>query len=231
MLICFCWTLQWLTSEWNNAQQNGWLEEVLFNYQKGYIKYDILSFPVMEIKTVKENFWLGPRKRDNKKVLLRERKRHTARRVASTPTCWCGWGGYPRYAPCPDLGWGTPLPWPGKVVPPPILTWMGGYPMLLMRDPPPILTWDRVPPPPPILTWEGVPPILTWDGVPPILTWEGGTPSPVLTWDGVPLNPDLGNGFPPPPLARWGGDPSPRRCGRTDACEKNTFRIPSECGR
>ena len=98
---------------------------------------------------------------DNKKVLLRERKRHTARRVASTHYAALSnpdrvWGGYPiqtwlggtpgtpqtgmgyppemGYPPRPgmgypltwdrvplylDLGWGTPLPRPGMVYPPP----------------------------------------------------------------------------------------------------------------
>ena len=45
----------------------------------------------------------------DKKVLLRERKRHTARRVVSTPSVVLT--GYP----------------PGRV--PPILTWSGGYPV------------------------------------------------------------------------------------------------------
>ena len=96
-----------------------------------------------------------------KKVLLRERKMHTARRVASA-----------RYAalfpdkgvPHPVLGRGTP----GYT---PILTW--GYPLphldlgwgtpLHLLD----LGWDyRPPPPPPILTWEEGNPF--WpDGVPP----------------------------------------------------------------
>ena len=71
----------------------------------------------------------------NKKVLLRERKRHTARRVVSTPSVVLT-GSPPQQ--------GTP-PWAGF---PPVLTWLGGYP-----------TW--VPPwagYPPVLTWLGGPP-------------------------------------------------------------------------
>ena len=48
----------------------------------------------------------------NKKVLLRGRKRHTARRVATahygdlSPDGRTGGGGVPPYS---DLGWGTPI--------------------------------------------------------------------------------------------------------------------------
>ena len=72
----------------------------------------------------------------NKKVLLRERKRHTARRVAVASVCYSGGGllrvppppgpgmGYPPtrtwdgVLPYPDLGWDTPLPGPGMGYPP-----------------------------------------------------------------------------------------------------------------
>ena len=73
----------------------------------------------------------------NKKVLLRERKRHTACRVVSTPSVVLT--GYP---PNPDLArgtlpcWGvsylgTPPSWPGEYP-------AGGYPTWI----PPILTWQ-----------------------------------------------------------------------------------------
>ena len=59
----------------------------------------------------------------NKKVLLRERKRHTARRVASARyAAVMGWEGYPisgRGYPVPGLGRGVPHLWSGK----------GGYPI------------------------------------------------------------------------------------------------------
>ena len=71
----------------------------------------------------------------NKKVLLRERKRHTARRVASahyaalsngwggTPSR-PGWGGVPWAPPHhPDLEWGTPHPDLGWSTPHPDLEW------------------------------------------------------------------------------------------------------------
>ena len=74
----------------------------------------------------------------HKKVLLRERKRHTARRIASAR--YVGgvyliqsWWGYPRY-------------------PPTIQTWPGWIPLVPSRPgmgyPPTIKTWDRVPSPP-----------------------------------------------------------------------------------
>ena len=59
----------------------------------------------------------------NKKVLLRERKRHTARRVAVASACYSG-EGVPRDG-VPPRRWGTP---PSKVgVPPPVQGWIG-YP-------------------------------------------------------------------------------------------------------
>ena len=127
----------------------------------------------------------------NKKVLLRERKRHTARRVASaryaalssgggrvtpgTPPSRPGQG-YPGYHPHhPDLAGVPPHPRPGM-----------GYP-------------------PTIQTWPGYPPTQTWDGVPP--TSDLGWVPP------LPHHPDLA-GVPPPPSSRpgWG---TPSRCGLT----------------
>ena len=105
----------------------------------------------------------------NKKVLLRERKRHTARRVASARYAALsnGWGrGYPS---SPGGGGGTP---------PTIQTW----------------SWGGVPST--IQTWDGVPPtIQTWDGVPPR---PGMGYSPTQTWDGVPPPPRPGTGYSPP---------------------------------
>ena len=109
----------------------------------------------------------------NKKVLLRECKRHTARRVASTPYVVLTWvpplarsawgGGYltlvPPWVP-PRLTWpgGT---WPGYPpdTPPADLarggTWPAGYPPPPGRVPP-----GRVPP------QAGYPPSWTWQGNP-----------------------------------------------------------------
>ena len=85
-----------------------------------------------------------------KKVLLRERKRHTARCVAVASACYSGGGvlqvppllpgpgmGYP--APHPDLGWGIPPTWTWDGVPPLPRPEMG-YPPLArpeMGYPPP----------------------------------------------------------------------------------------------
>ena len=107
----------------------------------------------------------------NKKVLLRERKRHTARCIASTryaalsnPDLVGGVphpdlvGGVPQVPP--KLGWGTPTemvypPRPGMGYPP--QTWDGGYPPDLDSVPPRPgtgypKTWDRAP-----QAWDGVP--------------------------------------------------------------------------
>ena len=81
----------------------------------------------------------------NKKGLLRERKRHTARLVASARYA----GGVPR----PRSGRGYPVQ--GLGVPHPR---SGGYP---------ILGPEGYPSDPPIQTWDGIPPDQTWDGVPP----------------------------------------------------------------
>ena len=81
----------------------------------------------------------------NKKVLLRERKRHTARRIPSARyAALSSGGGYPGYPPLhhPDLAQG---------VPPTIQTWPGEVPWVT----------------PTIQTWLGYPPPQTWDGVPP----------------------------------------------------------------
>ena len=99
----------------------------------------------------------------NKKVLLRECKRHTAHRAASARSAALspdGWGGgeLPPSSPdggrvphlvltgltSPDLEWGTPHPDLGR-----------GYPS--------------------ILTWKGGTPHWPDGGIPPVLTWEGGT--------------------------------------------------------
>ena len=123
-------------------------------------------YPRRDLETETEvHHTLPPVKQTDKKVLLRERKRHTARRVASARYAalsngWVGgvpptiqtWPGYP-----PPLGWGTPPPSrPGRVPPTPGM----GYPPpsrpVWGTSPP--QTWDEVPPPPP-QTWDGVPPL------------------------------------------------------------------------
>ena len=82
----------------------------------------------------------------NKKVLLRERKRHTARRVAVASACYSGREGTT----------GTPPTWTWDGVPP-----LPGPGM----EYPPTQTWGGVPPLPG--PGMGYPPTWTWDGVPP----------------------------------------------------------------
>ena len=141
-------------------------------------------------------------------MLLHERKRHTARHVASA--CFADGGGYPIQSwmgvPHPvldgeggtqSLGWGTPSRL-GQGVPHPVLDW----------GVPPIQTWDGVHPVSrmgyPIQTWTGgtrsslgwgIPhPVLDQGGTPSSLG-PGGVPHPVLDQEGTP-HPDLGWGTP-----------------------------------
>ena len=165
--------------------------------------------------------------REDKKVLLRERKRHTARRVVSTPSVVLT--GYPP----PVLTWwggtllggtlpgGPYLGTPGRVSPP---SWPGGYPARGVSP----LSW--VPPSrvPPILTWQGTPlgvcPMEFWvmlqsimgygypPGVCPMAFWDmlqsimgyGYPPStsvcPMVFWEM--LQSIMGYGYTPPPVDR-----------------------------
>ena len=144
----------------------------------------------------------------NKTVLLRERKRHTARRVASArytalspdrgggypfPGPGRGWGGgYPfpgpgrggaRGYPLPRSRWGwvggTPFPDPGGGYSLPRSRWKGGG-----RGYTPPRSGKGVPPPHPNWTWEWVPVPLC----PPCLDLGRGYPPPHL---------DLGRRYPP----------------------------------
>ena len=135
----------------------------------------------------------------HKKVLLRERKRYTARRVASARYAALSNGG----------GGGEGLPHPLLDRGYPIQSWLGGgeYPIQSWLEGvtplsrpgmgyPPIQTWDGVPLCPD-LGWgtlpgqlDGIPPIQTWDGVPPPSQEGWGNPHQL---DGVPPN------TPPPP--------------------------------
>ena len=146
----------------------------------------------------------------NKKVLLRERKRHTARCVASA--CYAalspdvGWRGYPiqswmggtpyheGWGP-PSAGWGTPCLDLGR-----------GYPHLDLGRGYPLCTWDGVPP-----CQEG------WDT--PQSTPGMGVPPPIWTWVTV-----------HPPPCQLDGVPSPPKVGKTHTCENITSRHPSNAG-
>ena len=135
--------------------------------------------------------------KSNKKVLLHERKRHTARRVASTRcAALSGGGGYP----IPGLGGGYPVPGLGGYsipglggVPSPRsggypIPGLGGYPIPGLGGTP------GTPLPRPGMVYPlpgpgmGYPPYLDLGWVPP--TW---------TWDGVPHLPRPEMGYPPPP--------------------------------
>ena len=130
----------------------------------------------------------------NKKVLLRKRKRHTDRHVASTPSVvLTGGKGVPQVPPHLDLARGIPHPWQGVPGEPPIWTWtwLGGTPSLTgVPLVPPIWTW----------TWLGVP--HPWQGYPwyppsgPGLGWE--VPHPWWGVPQVPHNLDLARGYPIP---------------------------------
>ena len=127
----------------------------------------------------------------NKKVLLRECKRHTACHVASA--CYAalsnGWGGTPS---SPGGGGGTlGTPTPSRP---------GGYPRCIPNNPD--LVRGYPPPsrpgmgyPHPDLRWGT--PTHTWERVPPHQDLRWGTPHPDLGW-GTPPPTDLGCGTPPP---------------------------------
>ena len=91
-----------------------------------------------------------------KKVLLRERKRHTARRVVTTPFVVLPW--YPHRQGTPPAGYCPP----SRVPPPP------------SRVTPPPAGPGRVPPP--SWTWQGTPPRLDLAGYPPCLDLAGYPP-------------------------------------------------------
>ena len=149
----------------------------------------------------------------NKKVLLCERKRHTTRRVVSTPSVVLP--GYPppsRVPPHPDLAGGCTWPgYPPGRVPPSPPSWPGrgggtwpGYPPSQGTPPagyPPILTWLGGG------TWPGYPPRLDLAGYPPTAPWHSGKCCKAL-WD---------MGTPP-----WLDLAPPPRCGQS---ENITFPI------
>ena len=90
----------------------------------------------------------------NKEVLLRERKRHTARRVASTPSAGLPpkGAGYPN----PVLTGGYTHPFlAGGGYPHPVLVGGGGNPNPNLAGLPPVWDWSLAGiPPPPIWVWD-----------------------------------------------------------------------------
>ena len=172
---------------------------------------------------------------ENKKVLLRERKRHTARHVVSTPSVvlpgYPPRGGYPvRYPPGGVPGQVPPRgvylvrypdP-PGGVYPVRYPPRGGGYPV---RSPPGGLP-GQVPPggvpgqvPPPggyLVRYPDPPPGgATQSGTPPGGT-QSGTPPPLPHAFWEMLQSIMGYGYPPLWTDRW-------MDGRTDACQNITF--------
>ena len=134
----------------------------------------------------------------HKKVLLRERKRHTARRVASARYAGGG-GGYPvpgprgggphaksgggGVVPSPRSGWGGGTKSEGGT---PSQVWVGGGTKSEGGTPSQVLGEGGIPSRPGWGVYPGgVPPSQTWDGVPPpSQIWDGVPPS--QTWDGIP---------------------------------------------
>ena len=155
-----------------------------------------------------------------KKVVLLERKRHTARRIASaryagggTP---CSHGGG---VPHPVMVGGIPSSHGGGGVPHPVMVGGtssshggGGLPHTVMVGEYPIQTWPGgtlgtthhpdlaggtlgTPHHSDLARGTlGTPTIHTWDGVPPMQTWDGVPPN--LGW-GTPHHPDLERDIPP----------------------------------
>ena len=145
-------------------------------------------------------FVLSPTTSENKTVLLRERKRHTDRRLSSTPCAvlsgggggvsWVGapWLGYPH----PDLDGGTPGRCPPGWGTPPCPDLAGGVPPMgapWHGYPCPDLA-RRVP-------WAGTP----WLGYLPHPDLAGGYPRWVPPWLGY--SPCLDLAGVPPPLQVW----------------------------
>ena len=163
----------------------------------------------------------------NKKVLLRERKRHTACHMAGAHYAALYNGGG---VPHPVLAWGGVTPsspgWQGERVPHPV-SWPEGTPSSPGQGGGyPIQSWlgGGTPSSPgcstPSIPGQGVPHPVSWPGGTPSSPGEGGTPSSpgwgysptpsrpgmgyplIQTWDGVPSI-QTWNGYPPPHIEVW----------------------------
>ena len=167
-----------------------------------------------------------------KKVLLRECKKHTTRRVASTRSVALSPGGWGRRG-----GGGCSLSSPGWGRGHTIQSWPRGYTiqscwgvphLVLSGGYSPSHPWQGVCHPDlagvPLSGLDGVPPIGDWMGYPTVRDWMRGTDMGSGT--GVPPGKDMG------PVDgcimgwRWGTP-----CEQTHACENSTYPIPSEYGR
>ena len=188
-----------------------------FTFREAWVSIDplkkVIKYPgripchtALSIKvrsTCKRIYLCGLKTCHNKTVLLRERKRHTARRVVSTPSVVLT--GYP---PHPDLAggvpcWGVPylgeypargVPCPGGTLPGYPPSWPGGYPARGVPCPGGTLLGYPCPGP------EGYPAGGYLPGYPP--SWPGGTLLGV-PYLGTP-RPDLA-GYPSPPGWTWLG--------------------------
>ena len=148
---------------------------------------------------------------------MREHKRHTARRVASTRHAFLAGG-----IPFPGLDGGYPLPMSGGF-PLPRFGW--GYP--LSRS-----GWRGLPLP--RSGWRGYPLYKSGWGYPLSLTWAGGTPHPDLgrgyspTWPGKGVLPHQ-EGWGYTPSAGWGyiPPPPPPRNGEKTDIPKYKYYLPS----
>ena len=199
-----------------------------------------MTFPTfrhLKTKGVLKHFY-------NKKVLLRERKRHTARRVASTPyVVLTGYPPRPGYPPHPGYlpSQGTRHP-PARVPPAPPVRVPPSQ-----GTPPPPTPWPgyplaRVPPGqgyPPARVPPGVPsgtpqPWSTpWEGYPPAwvpITQPGYPPGQGTPHQGTPPGLDLAVNLPGCPMVLWvmlqsimGNGYLPCGLRQTDTCENITF--------
>ena len=169
----------------------------------------------------------------NKKVLLREHKRHTTHRIASA--CYAdlspdGGGGGGIH---PALGkWGYPIQsWAGGY---PIQSWPGGTPSSPGQGGIPIQSWILYGVPHisrigyPLCGPEmGYPPSRPGTGCSPLYGPGMGYPAPIQTRDGIPPPPSgPGMGYPPNPDLE-GEPPSPPR---VNGLKKITFPHPSDAG-
>ena len=159
--------------KWNvsilNVKRNGW---------RAVVKYESC---LQRVKWKHEK---------NKKVLLREHKRHTDRRVASTPSVVLMGGG----TPSQDQTGGYPHHWMGEGYPIQSWTGWGGIPIsgrIPGRMGVPPEGWIGVPLPPPKTRW----------GTPSPHPGMGITPTPGLA--GVPPWTWTLLGSPPPPSVDW----------------------------
>ena len=180
-----------------------------------------MTFRIYDLCT--DYFIVLTRKIGNKKLLLRERKRHTARRIASARyAALCnGGGGTPGRGGTPSQVWvrGYPISGPGGI------SHLRGVPHLRSGGVPHHRSGEGTP----SQVGRGVLHLRSGGTLgtphhPDLVGGHPGTPYPDLRW-GTPYL-DLGWGTPYPDL-RWILPPPPRKCEQT---ENITFPHPSDAG-